>query len=130
MIHSDREDDKLAYRLEDIQLSEEGYKNAEIVTEKFMETLHELCEKAQIDRINSSPLLSCIQTALCVNKFLKLEKIYLVNQLGEVMDPKLLRKPVSEFKLRTINEIVNDTKDSIDINCTLTKADQNEDISI
>jgi len=106
MRHGDRADDHeaspevqaLVDRVEDTPLSPAGLDTAAKVS-------HTHLSSQGIEIIISSPMLRCIQTASIAASILKKPNVTLDLDLREVWHPKVLKKPVYEVQLRTLEEI-------------------------
>jgi hypothetical protein len=120
MRHGNRADDSEAPpeeqatvdKVEDTSLSKAGFETAEKVTlEHILSGVNFKNDfPKQIDMIYSSPLLRCVQTAEVARKILCLHDIVITHGICEVMDKKVIKKPVNEFKLRTSDEFKSEYK--------------------
>jgi broad specificity phosphatase PhoE len=112
MRHGDRADDEqvegitkedaedfISKRKNDTPLAPKGKSTATLRARELLDS------GAQFYKMFSSPLLRCIQTASFVNEVLGLPKIYLDVKLREVWHPKVLKTPINEFNLYTMEEL-------------------------
>jgi len=114
MRHGDRSDDNTpgkndksieVDRDNDCSLQHQGFRHAHNVTREHIMT--QLPKGENIDRIYTSPMLRCIQTAYAASEELGIDTIEVRRQLCEVWHPRVLKKPINQFHERiTVDDLL------------------------
>ena len=119
---------------------EEQFYSQELVIDSFDKLLHyiKICdfwlvnktpteiyrsifENRGISLVVASPFSRCVQTAAFVCYILGIPKLTLLDGLGEVHHPKVLKKPIAEAQLRSLSDLELPEGIEIDGNHTIGK---------